>query len=145
MTEASPEDRRKIQKALREGKVEFTPRAERAISNMDLHNPDYTLITVNVSFWGPYKRYFAQCPKCNFREITKKELFNCPKCNNILNKEIFGNGGGMGIDWETKSAGCGRCDIYIEDGKLRCMNEAMDKKFILDLLNHIVKNLELDM
>lgn len=54
------------------------------------------------------------------------------------------NGGGMGIDWSTKSAGCGRCDLYIKDGKLCCMNEAMGKKFIATLLDYILEQVELE-
>lgn len=53
--------------------------------------------------------------------------------------------GGMGIDWITKSAGNGRCDFYIKDGKLRCMNQAMSKEFILSLLQYILQYTELDM
>jgi hypothetical protein len=54
------------------------------------------------------------------------------------------NQGGMGIDWMTKSAGCGRADFYIKDGKLHCMNEAMSKQFVATLLDFMLEHTEWD-
>lgn len=106
--EVDDETRQKICRAIETGRVEFTPRCDRAIENLDLRNPDSALTMVNVLFWGP-------------------------------SADIHADGGGIGIDWETVSAGCGRCDLYIRDGKLHCMNEAMDRKFVLGLFEHILE------
>lgn len=96
--------------ALQAGRVEFSDRAARAVSNLDLQHPDRTLTSVNVHFWGPSDR----------------------------------NGGGMGIDYEFHTAGCGRCDFYIEDGRLHCYNQSEDKAFIRTLFQFILDHTELD-
>jgi hypothetical protein len=104
-----------FQKALEAGRVEFAPPAERALANLDISNPDKTLTSVSVRFWGPFERD---------------------------GKPV--NGGGLGIDWESVSAGCGRCDFYIKDGKLRCYNQCEPKEFILKLLQRMLEDTELD-
>jgi hypothetical protein len=109
------DEKEKFEEALKAGRVEFDPRAERALANLNLKNPDRTLTTVSVRFWGPFER----------------------------DGEVV-NGGGMGIDWETVSAGCGRCDFYIKDGKLRCYNQCEEKEFVLSLLKRLLEETELD-
>jgi len=104
-----------VRKAILGGRIEFSDRALIAIQNMDLKNPDKTLTTVSVSFWGPW------------------------------GEDGEGNKGGMGIDWMTVSAGCGRCDFRVDnDGKMRCYNQDMSKEFIMTLLQFILAHTELD-
>jgi|TARA_B100000929_G_scaffold93329_3_gene73262 hypothetical protein len=54
------------------------------------------------------------------------------------------NDGGMRISWSTESAGFGDCDFWIKDGKLRCGNERMGRKFILSVLQKFLEDCELD-
>jgi len=117
------EEKDKFKKALQAGRVEATPRVEEALANFDWENPDSTLKAVSVTFWGPWRRPMKHNPD-----------------------EITGNGGGIGINYMMKSAGCGRADFYIDDktGKLRCYNQAMGKKFLATLFDHILENTELD-
>jgi len=55
------------------------------------------------------------------------------------------NGGGMKINWSTKSAGCGSATFCNrKDGKLHCDNETMDKEFLTTLFDFILEHTELD-
>ena len=114
-----PDDElRRYNEALAVGRVEFSDPAKRAITNLDLKNPDRTLTTVKFTFWGPFKD---------------------------KNTGEFVNQGGLGIDWESVSAGCGRCDFRLDnDGKLRCYNQDEPKEFILKLLQRMLSETELD-
>ena len=108
----------KYHDACKAGRVEFSDRAARAVANLDLKNPDRTLTTVKFCFWGPFK------------DKTTGE---------------FVNQGGMGIDWESVSAGCGRCDFRLDnDGKMRCYDQHTNKAFILQLLQRLLDETELD-
>ena len=108
----------RYKETLAAGRVEFSEQAERAIANLDLKNPDRTLTSVKFTFWGPFK--------------DKKT-------------GEFVNQGGLGIDWESVSAGCGRCDFRLDnDGKLRCYNQDEPKEFILLLLQRMLSETELD-
>ena len=111
------ESRRQYSDALAAGRVEFSSQAKRAIANLDLKNPDRTLTTVKFTFWGPFKDKDGE----------------------------FVSQGGLGIDWESVSAGCGRCDFRLDnDGKLRCYNQDEPKEFILKLLERMLSETELD-
>lgn len=110
----------KIREAAVKGNIRCTPRVERALSNVDLRNPDFTIVEVELHGWGAWER--------------EKD------------GQKFGNLGGFAIDWVAKSAGCGTMSVYIdkEDGKIHCQNEYMGKQFLKDVLCKLVDEMILD-
>jgi hypothetical protein len=44
------------------------------------------------------------------------------------------------ISWETKSAGFGELTLSHKDGKLHIDTEAMSERFVIEVLQHLVKN-----
>jgi hypothetical protein len=112
--DASEAERQKIIRALEAGRVVIDPGAAEAIGRMDLHNPDFTPIRTTIEFWGPWR------------------------------KGERGNDGGLVIQWETVSAGCGRLAVRLKDGELQCDNQGMGKVFILSLFEHLIEQMELE-
>jgi len=110
----SEDPKKRIKKAIQAERVEFTARVRDALSRMNLGDPNHV-------------------PDFTLRNVAVS--FWGPNER---------NGGGIGIDWTTESAGCGRCDIYVQDGELRCMNEAMGREFVLGLFEYLLKETRFD-
>jgi hypothetical protein len=109
----------KVREAILKGNIVIDERVAESLSRMALHNPDFTLVKVEIDCcWGP---------------------FNDKKTGEPVNK------GGFSFNWDSKSAGCGRVTFYItNEGELRCENQGMDKDFIKDVFAKFLEQVKLD-
>jgi hypothetical protein len=112
--DASEAERQKIIRALEAGRVVIDPSAAEAIGRLDRDNPDFTITSTALECWGPW------------------------------HEDDRGNDGGFEIKWETRSAGCGRLVVCLEDGRLVCQNEGMGRRFIREVFEHLIGQMELE-
>lgn len=117
--DATPEERAKIVKCIKEGRVKLSSQGKRYFERAGViksgDDADFTVVDVEPKFWGAWE------------------------------KDGRGNKGGMEIAWTTVSAGFGSLTIYIDnDGKLRADTEGMSKKFCKEVLVKLIDSLEND-
>jgi len=106
-------DLEKVKNAIAKGNITFSPRVQESLGRMDLQNPDFTIREIGVEFWGKFE------------------------------KDGYGNNGGMNIDYDTVSAGCGRIEFHIDkNGKLHLYSQGMGKKFCMSVLEKLFDEAE---
>lgn len=107
---------RKVRAAVADGRVVVEPETGEAIRRMNPDDPDFTLASVTLDFWGPFTR-----------------------------DDGSGNRGGLDAHWTSVSAGCGRVVVYKGlDGALRCESQGMGREFVKGVLSALVDGMAWD-
>ena len=115
---ASEEDRQKIVKALKAGRIKLSAHGQEYFDRAGVikggNDADWAIVDVKVHFWG--------------------------KWHKEKDGETFGNDGGMEICWQTVSAGFGSLTIFIKDGKLQAETEGMSKEFCNTVFAKVIES-----